>query len=260
MDYRDLFWYLEELFLVVSSGFLIRQGFRDETFGMPFLGVVLTTAWGFWFSFYVSKIYFVQPVYFIVQSVILGQLIMFGPNEFFAGHRLPFYGMLVAAVLPSLGLVRALIDEEGRSWCHDQLFYAIAMITNVLFVHMLLSRGDARGQHRGAAVCRCLAMACAWFSQDAAVSAWLIGIAVLADLTYLGLLHACLEDPQSFRRWQRFLVANDRGMDADQDGDSYRGAPLLVSKGADGRISYEPTPTTDPHATKGAQFEMFTTA
>ena len=260
MDFYNFFWYLEEVFLLVSAFYTIRQGFRDETFGVPFVGVVLHSTWGFWFAFYVSKIYLIQPIYFLVQCIILGQLSVFGPNEFFAGYRLPFYGMLMTSLLSSLALMKTFIDEEGRKWSHSQLFFAIMFITNVLYVHMLLSRGDSRGQHMMAAVFKCLAMFSAWIYHGSAVGGIFIMGAVVAELVYIGLLYMCLEDPQSFRHCRIFLLSNTRGAGVVDENEG-RDNPLLLNKGGDGSV-YKPTPTMEHHEISHAntQLEMLTSA
>lgn len=106
-----------------------------------------TFSWGFWSSFYVDTVHLVNQLNFATHLIILGQILVFAPKEFFEGQRLPLYGLLVACVLPCLGLMRALIAEEGQEWAETHLFYGCRLITSILFVHMLLSRGDGRGQH-----------------------------------------------------------------------------------------------------------------
>ena len=228
------FWYLEEAFLLTAKTFIILQGLRDETFGMPLPGVILNTAWALLFSFYVSTVYLVDQVSFFMHFVILFQVIVYGPKEFFAGQRVPLYVLLVICTVPTLGLVRALIDEEGRQWSHNQLFYAFMLVTSILFVHMLLSRGDARGQNMVVAVCKCAGMACGWLYQHTAVVSWLCFGSFLADVVYIYLLYLCLEKPTEFHTWRNFLV-----------NETPTTRPLMVNRHNNGVI-YHPPPVQPP--------------
>jgi hypothetical protein len=260
VHYSYYFWYLEDIFLIVSSLFMIRQGFRDATFPMPFLPTILLTTHQFWFSFYTSKVYTMTQIYFFFQCILLGQLMAYGPREFFGGYRLPFYGMLATCLLPCLGIMVTIIDEEGRKFSNNQLWYGIMFVTNVSFVHMLLSRGDARGQHMGAAITKCIAMLAAWVYQHKGVCLYFSMGAIVADLVYIGLLYLCLEDPQAFRQWRLFLLSNERGNvgggmldnggnggsnSIHNNGDNTHTNPLLFTKNPMGSIQYERAPMMD---------------
>ena len=212
MAFLTLFWYIEELCLLAWMALLVWQGFRDENFGMPLLGLILNFSWSFSFSIpgrTVIHVYFVDQVYFLLSLIILFQVIFFGTKEFFDGRRLPLYGLITVTLIPSMGLMHALVTEEGRPWAHNQLFYIVMLITSFLFLHMLLSRGDARGQHVLASACKTAGLFCGWIYQPHAVTGWACFGALLVDTAYILLLYLCQEQPHSFQSWREFLLSTN---------------------------------------------------
>lgn len=244
---RSILWYFEEGFFFTSLVFMILQGFRDETFGMPLIGVIIYISWAFLFSFYIDndRIYLLDQVSFFLLLIIFLQVLLYGPKEFFAGQRLPFYGLLVACTVPCLGLLRALIDEEGRKWTHNQLFYGFTLITSILFVQMLLSRGDSRGQHMMAAVCKCAGMLFGWLYQHPAVISWLCVGSLMADVAYIYLLYLCLEKPQDFHQWRNYLLFNSNNNIDNNNIDNQNYAGPFMNRHANG-VVYNPPPVHPP--------------
>ena len=207
MGIGTLCWYIEELLHLASTALLVLQGYRDETFGMPLMGLVLNISWSFWFGFYVKNVGWWENLNFWVELVLLGQTLFYGPKEFFDGQqKLPFYGLVCLLMVPSLGLVKAVIDEQGRRFAHNQLFYVIFLISSMQYVPFILSRGNARGQNVAATVCRSVAVLFSWFYQPHAVTGWLCFATLLSDGLYFCLLILCLERPQLSELWRNFLV------------------------------------------------------
>ena len=247
----NFFGWVEVLCYLTSAGLLVWQGFRDETFGLPLPALVLQCAWGFWFSFYAKDIEFDDQIYFILHLIMLGQLMVFGHKEFFAGQRLPLYGLVVAFLLPSVALMRAFIDEEGSSWTHNEVWYGVMCLTSILSVPMLLSRRDTRGQSLLAVLCRCGAMVTGWIHQHDAVITWLCIGSLMADAVYLYLLYLCREQPQTFRQYRNFLVSSDRNnSNNDDDLEAQHAGPLLSSNKSSnnhhGDVVYHPAPMPIP--------------
>lgn len=208
MAWSTFLWYMEEACFAASAAMLIWQGYRDDTFGMPLVGIIVNFTWSFWFSVYVDTVYLWDQITCLLHLVLLAQAIWHGHKEFFAaGERAPFYGLIGVCLIVSLGLMRAVIDEEGRQWAHNELYYGCMFLTSILFVQMLLSRGDARGQHIGASILKTVGLLFAWFYQhSSAVIGWLCFGTLLADGMYIYLLFLCMEQPQDFHQWRRFLV------------------------------------------------------
>ena len=205
-----LFWYLDEILLVVARLGMIVQGLKDETFGIPIVALVLHISWDFWFSFYTTNVYTMDQVALLLDLAIMFQVLVFGHEEFFGGQRLPLYGLLSVCLTLSLGLTKAVIDEEGAPWSHSQLWYGYMFVTSVLFIPMLLSRGNARGQNMVVAVSRCACQLCAWIYQHPAVVGWLCAGSLIADVVYIYLLYLCIHQPQEFHEWRNYLLSNQQ--------------------------------------------------
>lgn len=217
-------WYAEEFFYLSSLLAMIHRGFVDSTFGMPFVGLVLTLSWSAMFSFYVdsAKIYRVDRARFLLELLILVQAIVYGPpvpaSEASSDdarrrstRRLALYVQLVAWVAIGAGIVGAMIDEEGRSWCHHQLFYAIELATSVSFAHMLLARGDSSGQSALVSWSRFAALGFGLLYNGEAVSRWCIVGAMLATGAHLAGLKLLEESPAAFYESRAVLLPGGGG-------------------------------------------------
>ena len=178
---------------------IIRQGFRDRTYGMPLAALCANISWEFVFSFLQPPSplqHGVNLVWFALDVVILAQLLRYGPREFADLPRHGFYALVGLALLTSFGLVLLASDTF-----HDKGTYAAFgqnLMMSVLFIVMLYRRRSLRGQSLGIAVCKLLGTACASLafylytaiSHHSMLLPFLYVAIFLYDALYLGLVYA----------------------------------------------------------------------
>lgn len=212
-------WFLEEWLLAASNVGMIYQGHVDQTFGMPILGLILNLCWSFLFTFDVDGANRADPIMLALHLIILLQVIWYGPKEFaFGGTNAennsisnkfrtgwPLYLLLVGCTVPCLGLMGALVQEEGWDWSHNQLFYLLQLITAVQFLSMLASRGNARGQRLFIPITKSLALLMGWIYQPTSVSSWACFTTILVNVLYIVALHICFLRPSEFVTWRNYL-------------------------------------------------------
>jgi hypothetical protein len=127
---------------------IIRRGFLDRTFGLPFAAVLVNLAWDTISSFVypvpVPQVYF-EMVFAVLDVIILFQLLKFWRTEFSSLTPALFYGAV------GLGLITAavfclVISNEFRDFGNVYAGFGGNFMGSVLFVVMLLQRGNVRGQ------------------------------------------------------------------------------------------------------------------
>ena len=128
---------------------IIRQGFRDRTYGMPVAALCANMAWEFIFSFILPHEppqYYVNLAWFFVDLAILYQVCRFGPGELqnFIPRKLFFPALaagIAAAFLLILFITREFDDADGKYSAFGQ-----NLMMSILFVAMFLRRQSLRGQ------------------------------------------------------------------------------------------------------------------
>jgi hypothetical protein len=96
---------------------IIRQGFRDRTYGMPLAAMCANISWEFIFSFVHAPSpiqHGVNLVWFALDVVIVGLLLRYGPREFPELPRPLFYaavGLGLATSFPLVLLISADLDH-----------------------------------------------------------------------------------------------------------------------------------------------------
>lgn len=137
------------IFWAITYLYIIKQGFRDQTVGVPVTALCANIAWEFIFSF----IYphgglqgTIDKVWLTLDFIILIQYIQYGRQEF--ALRLPvkfFYPHLILMVTLSfaviLGTVHEFLDWQGKYAAFGQ-----NLMMSMLFISMLLGRGNCKGQ------------------------------------------------------------------------------------------------------------------
>jgi hypothetical protein len=133
---------------------IIRQGFRDRTYGMPLAAVCANISWEFIFSFVHAPSpiqHGVNLVWFALDVLIFSQLLWYGPREFPDLARALFYGGVGLGLATSYPLV-LLISADLDNWAGAYAAFGQNLMMSVLFVAMLYRRRSLRGQSLGIAV------------------------------------------------------------------------------------------------------------
>lgn len=194
--------------LMVSSGVLwtltyvliIRQSFRDHTYGMPLAALCANLAWELIFSVVYLSVSRLQAginiVWLLLDLVILVQVLRYGPRE---QRNVPLWAFFVGL---TLGLATAfaavlLITVEFHDWTGAYAAFSQNLMMSILFVAMLVRRNSLRGQGLGIAVSKLLGTACAtlafvWYVPAFHGSVLLLFLGITTgvyDLLYVGLVY-----------------------------------------------------------------------
>lgn len=127
---------------------IIRRGFRDRTFGMPFAAILVNLAWDSISSFVypapVPQMYF-EMLFAVFDVIILYQLLRFWRTEF--SHLTPalMYGSVILGLLTAVVLCLT-ISNEFKDFANVYAGFGGNLLGSILFVVMLLGRRAVRGQ------------------------------------------------------------------------------------------------------------------
>jgi hypothetical protein len=202
-----------DLLWLVAYILIIRQGFKDRTYGIPMLCVALNFTWEFIyavdFPFPVNFIEILRWAWLLCDVVIVYQLFRYGRGS----QKIPplkqyFYAicglMFVSAYLGQLSFHYTFRDKWGVSDA-----YMINLVMSILFVFMYFSRPSGQGLSLGAAWAKMLGtgilsagsmyMIKDWLSNSFMV--YLYVTIFVFDVTYLALLYrtraaAAVANPQ----------------------------------------------------------------
>lgn len=127
---------------------IIRRGFKDQTYGMPFAALCANISWEAIFSFinpHDSPQVFINYVWFALDVVIVYQFLRYGKKEFLNLTRLQFYGMFVLGVVIAFTMI-ILVNDELNDEIGAYAAFGQNLMMSILFVLWLLTRSDNRGQ------------------------------------------------------------------------------------------------------------------
>jgi hypothetical protein len=125
---------------------IIRLGFRDKTYAMPITALCANISWEFIFSFMIPHDRpqnYINVVWFVFDLVIVFQTLRFG-RVVFEPRRL-FYPAFLLGLVTSFGVILA-ITYEFSDWDGKYAAFGQNLMMSVLFIAMLLKRGNASGQ------------------------------------------------------------------------------------------------------------------
>ncbi len=200
--------------LLVTSGIfwtatyllIIRQGFRERTYGMPLAALGANLSWEFIFSVLHPHGFpqvLVNAIWLAFDLVIAWQVVKFGPAEW-RWPRGPFY-ILIMLVMVTAFPVILLVSYEFSEL--DKMSGAYAafgqnLMMSLLFLNFLRERGT-RGQTVSIAVCKMLGTAFAALGfllytslGQSPLMLLLFGMIAVIDLVYIGFLAGWLVLPQ----------------------------------------------------------------
>lgn len=175
---------------------IINQGFRDKTIGMPMVALCANISWEFIFSFiYPHKGLqgIIDIIWFTLDIIIVLQYINFGRKEFEKNISVKFfYLMFLLSMVFSFSIIIATVlefkDFEGR-----YAAFAQNLMMSVLFISLLLKRGNTKGQSIYIAIFKMIgsflpALAFYFYFESGLIT--LLSVATLFfDLIYIFLLY-----------------------------------------------------------------------
>lgn len=205
------------IFWSITYVLIIRQGFKDKTFGMPLVALCANISWEAIFSFLhpVSppQLY-INYAWFALDAVIVFQFLKYGKKEFlpkFLSSTAHFYlaftfglGMAFFAVL--------FVTYEFKDWQGAYAAFGQNLMMSVLFIWMFFSRsssidnengmgggGGLRGQSFLIALFKMLGTgvsSLAFYlyqpiSQGSFLMTYLYVSILVSDLVYTGLVYQC---------------------------------------------------------------------
>jgi hypothetical protein len=142
---------------------IIRQGFRDRTFGMPIGALCANLSWEVIFSFIIPHHLpqrAIDITWMVFDCVILYQVLRWGPREFPHLTRIGFYASVVAGLVTSVSSV-LFVTYEFANYNGAYTAFGINLLMSILFIAMLFRRGSTRGQSVWIAVSKMLGTVCA---------------------------------------------------------------------------------------------------
>lgn len=182
--------------LKLSSGILwtltyliiIHRGFVDHTYGMPMLALSANITWEFLFAFifpHKRTQRIVDITWFLIDLVIVYQYLRYGDYPWLFLLSLPVSGWII------IYITRRFNDPKGQYTAFGQ-----NLLMSVLFIIMVLQRGDLSGQSAYVALFKLLGTAIPSISlvlfyppeRSPAILRFFFVSIFLADLVYLGLV------------------------------------------------------------------------
>lgn len=136
---------------------IIQRGYLDRTYGMPLVALCTNVSWEFIFAFvhpHGSVQGWVNTAWFLLDLIIVYQLLKYGPREFGGLPRSNFYAMFGLALGTSFCAILFMTQslDEGTHYSA----FGQNLLMSVLFITMLYSRRSLRGQSLSIAILKML--------------------------------------------------------------------------------------------------------
>ncbi len=135
-------------FWILTYILVIKHGFKEITYGMPLVAICTNISWEFIFSFlhpHPSPQIYVNIVWFLLDIIILLQLLKFWQSEFTNLPKKLFYSVLLLTMVISFFLI-LFITYEFDDWDGAYAAFGANLTMSILFVTMLYRRNSLRGQ------------------------------------------------------------------------------------------------------------------
>lgn len=143
---------------------------RDKTYGMPLAAIAANISWEFHTTFISPPSYpsetlanaerTISITWILIDFVILGYALRYGPREFPRLSRTMFYGMFLGLFI-AVGGSDILISEEFNDAYGIRAAFLQTVMMSLLFLAMLYSRQSLRGQSLGIALAKMGGTICA---------------------------------------------------------------------------------------------------
>jgi FtsH-binding integral membrane protein len=136
-----IFWSLAYLLI-------IRQGFKDRTYGMPLAALCANISWEAIFAFlhpHSPPQIYINYAWFGVDTVIVFQFLRYGNKEFPNLSLGQFYLIFVFALVMSFCSI-LFVTYEFQDWKGAYAAFGQNLMMSILFLWMFFRRNDLRGQ------------------------------------------------------------------------------------------------------------------
>jgi hypothetical protein len=152
MSVIDTFGIASGIFWIITYACVIRQGLLDRTYAMPFVALAMNITWEFLFTFVYPSVGGIMQetinlIWFAADVAILAIFLKYWRSDY--PKHLPesyFWPMVVFTFAMVTPVMVATVSVFGRADGSVYTAYIDNLVMSVLFVSMLLRRGDRRGQ------------------------------------------------------------------------------------------------------------------
>ncbi len=135
------------IFWSLTYVFIILKGFKDKTFGMPFVALCANIAWETIFSFvrpHLPPQNYIDYAWFSLDCVIVFQFLRYGRSEFkFSKEK--FYLLFSAITIASYFAIYY-ISSVLNDWQGVYVAFGQNLVMSVLFIAMIFNRNSLKGQ------------------------------------------------------------------------------------------------------------------
>jgi hypothetical protein len=141
MIFGGIFWSLAYVLI-------IRQGFKDRTYGMPLAALCANISWEAIFAFlhpHSPPQLYINYAWFGLDTIIVFQFLSLGKKEFPNLSLGQFYLIFVFALVMSFCSI-LFVTYEFQDWQGAYSAFGQNLMMSVLFLWMFFSRNDLRGQ------------------------------------------------------------------------------------------------------------------
>lgn len=136
------------IFWTIAYLLIIRQGFKDKTYGMPLAALCANISWEAIFAFihlHRPPQLYINYGWFALDLVIVFQFLKFGMKEFSKLTTTQFYSVFVFALVLSFSMI-LFVTYEFQDWQGAYAAFGQNLMMSFLFLWMFFSRDDLRGQ------------------------------------------------------------------------------------------------------------------
>lgn len=198
MSLIDAFGLASGIFWIFTYACVIRRGLLDRTYAMPFLALAMNITWEFLFTFVYPSVggvlqESINAIWFAADIAILAIFLKYWRSDY--PKTLPeayFWPMFVFTFAMVAPIMVATVSVFGRENGSVYTAYIDNLVMSVLFLSMLLRRGDRRGQSMWIAWGKLLGTVTAAISQylyDPGNVLWLV---IYIEILILDLLYVFL--------------------------------------------------------------------
>ena len=135
------FWSLTYVLIII-------RGFKDKTFGMPFVALSANISWEAMFSFvrpHLPPQLYIDYAWFLLDLVIVFQFFRYGRSEFPKISALKSRLLFLASVSASFAAIYFTCYKLG-DWNGAYAAFGQNLLMSVLFIRMFYRREEVRGQ------------------------------------------------------------------------------------------------------------------
>src|SRR4051812_24323605 len=128
---------------------IIRRGFMEKTYGMPFFALCANISWEFIFSFilpHTNPQHYIDIIWFLFDCVILYQFFRYGRHIFDGTLLQRWFGPVVIGVLVASFIAVFTVTIEFNDIIGKYAAFMQNLMMSLLFADMLMRRNSASGQ------------------------------------------------------------------------------------------------------------------